>query len=623
MANAIFNRIRQKVTAAPGTGSIALGAAVSGYTTFAASLAEPASVSITNIVGGGVTAVATTAANHSFPVGKMVLVSGNTVPQFNRNHVITAVTSDTFTVKISTVATGTGGTVEGSEQFTVDYVLIDGFNFEIGRGTRQDAGAVLTRDTVYQSTNGGAKINASASAYVMNSVPAQSYGNSGHVRTPVGFWREVDIGTEIFRLPADRFFMGDAVKHHGFLSRPNGGDWLSDNLATYFMRHAQFACLTTKNDGRIAILGGVYVAPGQTAQVPIAIAAVAVNAGEGSTARAIYAEAAKFGNSADSMAIEVVVGDYRAVTPVVGPYGDMNSVNGIQISAEGGHGYLIGDSETALTAATKPGGAAIHLTGGTDAASNAARRFLTFLNVRDNSLYGETSSGLGGPYNIGLFPTNYQFKWMVSSVDVGAVLRSDRSTGAAESVGLIFKNKEIWLTGASERRALVVQDDVAGSGAVNWAFAKNSRTNIPVQFGANGSDTNVAVDILSHGASSVRAMAYDGGVEIFRATPHGSLDDVSILFQSALSGTSKARIAAYAAEASATGDDVNLTIEALNNGRVEFLDPIQLPSYAKAALPAAAVAGAMIYVTDDVGGAVPAFTDGTDWRRVTDRAVIA
>lgn len=48
-----------------------------------------------------------------------------------------------------------------------------------------------------------------------------------------------------------------------------------------------------------------------------------------------------------------------------------------------------------------------------------------------------------------------------------------------------------------------------------------------------------------------------------------------------------------------------------------------LPSYSKTALPTADIAGTMIFVTDDVGGSVPAFSDGTNWRRVTDRAVIA
>lgn len=49
----------------------------------------------------------------------------------------------------------------------------------------------------------------------------------------------------------------------------------------------------------------------------------------------------------------------------------------------------------------------------------------------------------------------------------------------------------------------------------------------------------------------------------------------------------------------------------------------KLLSFAKAALPSATPAGQNIYVTDDIGGAVPAFSDGTNWRRVTDRAIIA
>lgn len=49
-----------------------------------------------------------------------------------------------------------------------------------------------------------------------------------------------------------------------------------------------------------------------------------------------------------------------------------------------------------------------------------------------------------------------------------------------------------------------------------------------------------------------------------------------------------------------------------------------LPGYTVAELPAAADhTRSMVYVTDEVGGAVPAFSDGSDWRRVTDRAVVS
>lgn len=54
-----------------------------------------------------------------------------------------------------------------------------------------------------------------------------------------------------------------------------------------------------------------------------------------------------------------------------------------------------------------------------------------------------------------------------------------------------------------------------------------------------------------------------------------------------------------------------------------FGGPVQLGVYAKAALPSASAAGKIIYVSDDTGGAVLAFSDGTNWRRVTDRNVIS
>ncbi len=53
--------------------------------------------------------------------------------------------------------------------------------------------------------------------------------------------------------------------------------------------------------------------------------------------------------------------------------------------------------------------------------------------------------------------------------------------------------------------------------------------------------------------------------------------------------------------------------------------PIRPKSYTVITLPSAATngAGAIVYVSDETGGAVLAFSDGTNWRRVTDRAVVA
>jgi hypothetical protein len=50
--------------------------------------------------------------------------------------------------------------------------------------------------------------------------------------------------------------------------------------------------------------------------------------------------------------------------------------------------------------------------------------------------------------------------------------------------------------------------------------------------------------------------------------------------------------------------------------------PFEFKSYTVANLPTSGIgAGAMAYCTDETGGAVPVFYDGSNWRRVTDRAV--
>ncbi len=59
--------------------------------------------------------------------------------------------------------------------------------------------------------------------------------------------------------------------------------------------------------------------------------------------------------------------------------------------------------------------------------------------------------------------------------------------------------------------------------------------------------------------------------------------------------------------------------------------PLGIQGYSKAGLPPATDWGAtsgdsfssLIFVNDEVGGAVLAFSDGTNWRRVTDRAVVS
>jgi len=66
-----------------------------------------------------------------------------------------------------------------------------------------------------------------------------------------------------------------------------------------------------------------------------------------------------------------------------------------------------------------------------------------------------------------------------------------------------------------------------------------------------------------------------------------------------------------------------LTID--DNGHAAFEGAVRPKGYTVATLPSAATAdaGALAYVSDEAGGPVLAFSDGTAWRRSTDRAVVS
>lgn len=48
-----------------------------------------------------------------------------------------------------------------------------------------------------------------------------------------------------------------------------------------------------------------------------------------------------------------------------------------------------------------------------------------------------------------------------------------------------------------------------------------------------------------------------------------------------------------------------------------------LPLYTVSTLPSPLQAGQLLFVTDETGGSVPAFSDGTNWRRMTDRQIVS
>ncbi len=71
------------------------------------------------------------------------------------------------------------------------------------------------------------------------------------------------------------------------------------------------------------------------------------------------------------------------------------------------------------------------------------------------------------------------------------------------------------------------------------------------------------------------------------------------------------------------GATVGDVLKVTADKKIEFGGTVRLQSYTIATLPPAIDAGAMIFVTDEVGGAVMAFCDGSNWLRCTDRTIVS
>ena len=128
--------------------------------------------------------------------------------------------------------------------------------------------------------------------------------------------------------------------------------------------------------------------------------------------------------------------------------------------------------------------------------------------------------------------------------------------------------------------------------------------------------------ILTRSASNTLALRNATNAQTFLVG--GTWTDASNYVQGSLAATSTA-VTLSAITAGTGADNVPVNINAAGTSPIAFGSPAQAKSYTVATVPSASAsgAGAIIYVTDESGGAVLAVSDATNWRRVTDRAVIS
>jgi hypothetical protein len=101
-----------------------------------------------------------------------------------------------------------------------------------------------------------------------------------------------------------------------------------------------------------------------------------------------------------------------------------------------------------------------------------------------------------------------------------------------------------------------------------------------------------------------------------------STSGTTITFSEAPPSTSTVEVMIFTQTSVNVPTDASITSAKLASARLDMPDVLKVKSYTVSSLPTV-VAGGVIFVTDETGGAVLAFSDGTNWRRSTDRTIVS
>ena len=200
------------------------------------------------------------------------------------------------------------------------------------------------------------------------------------------------------------------------------------------------------------------------------------------------------------------------------------------------------------------------------------------------------------------------------------------SSGGAQTfyhdnnVKLVTSNTGITVTGT-----------VDVNGAYSLPTSDGSADQVLTTDGSGG--VTFATPSVSAGGSNTHVQYNDEGVLGGSNTFTCDEADAKLTVGGSVSSILFETVSDYGAITSTATDSVDYgtlteTVVALVNSDYGVVEtsggPVEFPRYSVSGVPdATAYIGHMVFINNETGGPVMAFSDGTDWRRVTDRAVIS
>lgn len=194
--------------------------------------------------------------------------------------------------------------------------------------------------------------------------------------------------------------------------------------------------------------------------------------------------------------------------------------------------------------------------------------------------------------------TNYNASWFTPSYVVGPASATDNAVPVFDgTTGKIIKERNNGVT-------------IASNGFISaWGFT--SLETVGIQSGGRIGSTNGVYMIPNT----------NNGGQTFQSWGTSAHTGGMVRFENNLAANPVVVIKAIASQTGALQewrDSANTVVSSVDKAGIKTFR-----SYTVVTLPAATTAGQMIYVSDETGGPVMAFSDGTNWRRVTDRAIVA